>query len=237
MIKLSKKMKIELAFSVVMAIVLSTVAAYVSQRTQDSSFQINGVRPQSSDAYTFQNAYSTQQIVRENIQGELDRGFFEIVVEGLWNLTFHYGGRVPRLEMYFDDEYWRGYLNCKIPTDNVTSYTFDVRHLINEHGKVTHISITVTEIETNQTGNQNVSLSDVSISLKEVAEGGPSPIISQLGTVASWLITGLVWIAQGLIIGVPLCFVSLGIVVMVERGIVPLWRRQFRGKNVNKAET
>jgi len=42
------------------------------------------------------------------------------------------------------------------------------------------------------------------------------------------LTTALVWIAEGLIIGMPLCFASLGIVILVNRGIIPLWKNTLK---------
>ena len=46
--------------------------------------------------------------------------------------------------------------------------------------------------------------------------------------------TGLVWIAEGLIVGVLLCSACLGVIVVVSRGIVPVWKRQFRNKSPAK---
>ena len=73
----------------------------------------------------------------------------------------------------------------------------------------------------------------MNISLKEFVEG-ESPILSQLGTVLSYLTTALLWITQGIILGVPLCFASLGAVMLVDRLIIPVWKKQFKGKSLNK---
>lgn len=227
-------MKMELVLAVIMAIGLSFLAVYVNQpkpvRYLPVSPQgmLGGI--QSGEGYVSE----VEQIVNEDVQGELRRGSFETVVEGLKNLAFNYSGRVPYLDIVYENELWRGRLNCKVPTENVTSFTFDVRQLISEHGKVTHISISVTEVEVNPTDGQSEEpLSNVSIRLKEIGEG-TSPIISQIGSIVPWLVTGLVWIAQGLIIGLPLCFVSLGVVLIIDRGIIPVWKRQFKGRTLNK---
>jgi hypothetical protein len=45
------------------------------------------------------------------------------------------------------------------------------------------------------------------------------------------------WIAQGLIFGLPLCFVSLGIVLLFNRGIIPLWKNLLKtSKQIPKKE-
>lgn len=170
---------------------------------------------------------STQQVITEDIQGDVRKGEFETTVEGLKNVTLVYGGRIPDLHMGYDNELWSGTLDCRLPTDNVTWFTFEVRKLINDHGKVTHILIDVNEVEVNQTQAPATPLSDVSIYLKERVEGSP-PFVDQLGAVVPLLTTGLLWIAEALVVGVPLCFACLGVVLIVNRGIVPVWKSQFR---------
>jgi len=115
----------------------------------------------------------------------------------------------------------------------VTTFTFEVRKLINDHGKVTHISIDVSETEVNETQTAEMPVSVVSMYVYERA-GGSSPFADQLGGVVPLLTTSLVWIAEGLIVGVPLCFASLGVVVLVDRGIIPVWKKQFRNRSAGK---
>jgi len=226
---MKRKLKMEIVLAIMMTAVISLFTVYVNSQSR----VIGG----SNRASTMKAEYGSygmamvQQVVWEDIQGDLRKGSFETVVEGLRNVTFHYAGSVPYLNMLYENELWSGKLNCNVPTENVASYTFKVRQLISENGKVTHISISTTETKVNQTVEQ---VSTVSIGLKETGNI-ESPIVNQVGAVVPWLVTSLVWIAEGLIIGVPLCFVSLGIVMMIDRGIVPAWRRQFKGRNVVKA--
>jgi hypothetical protein len=231
MMKLSRRVKMELVTAIIMAIVLSALAAYVSQPRQ--SLWSGVTWSESGDEQYLKTG--VQRVISENIRGELRKGSFETVVGGLKNSTAFYGGNIPLLNMLYENEIWTGSLSCKVPTENVTSFTFDARLLISTYGKVTHISISVTETPVNQT-QQAEELSSIGISLSEVAGGDAgSSIINQIGIVVPWLTTSLVWIAQGLIIGLPLCFVSLGIVVLVERGIVPAWKRQFKDRSMSKA--
>jgi hypothetical protein len=225
-LKLSKKIKIEAASAAVMATILLVCAAYFNQRrSEDGGYSFLLSASETSQ----RNYLSTQQVISENVQGELNSGSFEVVVQSLKNLTYYYDGKMPYLNMLYENDLWHGDMNCKIPTENVTTFTFDVRQLISAHGKVTRISISVTETETNQTGQDEQQLSTITIGLKEVAEGS-SPIMNQIGIAVPYLVTSLVWVAEGLIIIVPLSFVCLGIVMLVNRGIIPAWKKQFRSK-------
>jgi len=221
-------MKLELVLAILMTLAIASVAIYASLPKNPDRTMLYVQSTRSYDSSSFQGT-STQQVITENIHGELRKDEFETTVEGLKNLTLVHGGRIPSLHMAFDNELWSGTLRCKLPTDNVTWFTFEVRRLINAHGKVTHILIDVNEVEVNQTQTPEILLSDISIYLHEYVEGA-SPFMNQLGTVVPLLTTGLLWIAEGLIVGVPLCFACLGVVAIVSRGILPVWKRQFRNK-------
>ena len=143
-------MKLELMLAVAMALVLLTVYSSLPRMSEIGS------HPSSESIQKLQGAFgvssqSTQEVVSENIQGELRKGEFETTVQGVKNLASVYGGGVPELHMGYDNDVWSGTLTCKVPTDNVSSFTFDVRRLVNDHGKVTHISIDVSEVNQTQT--------------------------------------------------------------------------------------
>jgi len=236
-----KKIRKELVAAIIMAFALSALAVYVSRPTQTGSLYVP-TRGSASQADTLQalrsewglgSSSNVQQTIKENIRGELRKDTFETVVSGLRNLTSLYGGIVPYLSMVYESESWSGAMTCSVPTENVADFTFGARKLINENGKVTYITVSVTETIVNQTGLAGNQFSDVSIGLTESA-GGASPVLSQIGLVVPWLVNGLVWVAQGLIIGVPLCFVSLGIIIMVDRAIIPAWKKLFKGRNLRK---
>lgn len=225
----------ELMAALVVAVTLGLFASYVSlpRRTgiEFQSYMLKSSFGPESLGRSSQPV--TQQIIQENIQGELKKGEFENTIQGVKSLTSDYGGSVPVLHMGYDNDVWSGTLTCRVPTDNVTTFTFEVRNLINDHGKVTYISIDVTETEVNQSQTAETPLSEVNMYLFERA-GGSSPLVDQLGGIVSVLTTGLVWIAEGIIVGVPLCFTSLGVVVLVDRGIIPVWKKQFRNKSAAK---
>ena len=226
--KMKRRMKLELVLAILMTLAIASLAIYASlpNNPDKNVLHISSARSYGSSSSP---GTSTQQVITENIEGELKQGGFETTVEGLKNLTLVYGGRIPSLHMAYDNDLWSGTLKCKLPTDNVTWFTFEVRNLINIHGKVTHIQIDVNEVEVNQTETPETPLSDISIHLQEHAEGS-SPFTNQLGAVVPLLTTSLLWIAEGLIVAVPLCFACLGVVLIVTRGILPVWKRQFRNK-------
>ncbi len=231
---MKRRVKLELISAVAVAVTLALLAVYANLpgRSQTVGHLFSDSTSGLRDAF----GVSTQQVILENIQGELRKGEFEITVQGVKDLASVYGGRVPVLHMGYENEVWSGTLTCKVPTDNVTSFTFDVRRLVNAHGKVTHISIDVSEVEVNQTQTVEAPLSEVSMYLYEHVEG-TSPFLDQLGAIVPMLTTGLVWIAEGLIIGVPLCFASLGVVVLADRGIIPVWKKQFKNRSLAKERT
>jgi hypothetical protein len=234
---MNRRMKVELMSAVVVAVMLALLAVYTNlpRRSGTGGQMFSESTSKLRDAFGL-SSQSTQQVILENIQGELRKGEFEVTIQGVKDLASDYSGRVPALHMGYDNDVWSGTLTCKVPTDNVTSFTFDVRSLVNQHGKVTHISIDVSENEINQSQTGETPLSEVSMYLYEHA-GGSSPLVDQLEKIVPVLTTGLVWIAEGLIVGVPLCFASLGVVVLVDRGIIPVWKKQLRNRNVAKERT
>jgi hypothetical protein len=237
---MKRKMRVELMSAVAVAVTLGLLAVYASMpgRPEPIPAYLSkaGLSADAIQKALGGSSQPTQQIISENIQGELRKGEFETTVQGVKDLASVYGGRVPALHMGYDNDAWSGTLTCKVPTDNVTSFTFDVRRLVNDHGKVTHISIDVSEVEINQTQAAETPFSEVSMYLYE-QRGGASPFVDQFGGIVPVLTTGLVWIAEGLIVGVPLCFASLGVVVLVDRGIIPVWKKQFRNRSITKERT
>jgi len=235
---MKRKVKMELVLALVLAMAFSFFTVYTNlpRRGNLLGFGPSQHEMMLEESKESMSQSTVQQFVKENIQGELTKGSFEVVVEGLRNLTFHYSGTVPLSNMLYENDLWGGTMNCNVPTENVTSFAFDVRRLIGEYGKVTYITISITEVRVNQTGQTEEPLSEITIALKEFVDSAQLPIINQIGTVVPWLVTSLVWIAQGLIVAVPLCFVSLGIVLLVDKGILPMWRKQFKPKNLVKPQ-
>jgi hypothetical protein len=168
------------------------------------------------------------KIFSETIDGELDVGAFEQVVSTLEVLTENVGGYVKSLYMTYRDEVWSGTMVSKVPTENVTSFTFAAREIIDANGTVIYINISVESVNASQFDEEG-KYSTINFNLREVKmKNGENQVIAAIASILPILTTSLVWVAQGLIIGVPLCFASLGIVLLVNRGIIPLWKGMLK---------
>ncbi|MGB9713549.1 MAG: hypothetical protein ACPLZC_01065 [Candidatus Bathyarchaeales archaeon] len=167
------------------------------------------------------------QLITETIEGELDKGTFEDTVSRLVALTEEKNGYVKYLVMTYVDEVWSGQMVCKVPPSNVTSFTFAARAIIDANGTVTYINISIEEINESQ-GLNETTFSTINFNIKEVKPQTGTGISLPLEPVTRILSTSLLWIAQGLAVGIPLCFASLGIVLFVSRGIIPLWKNTLR---------
>jgi len=165
--------------------------------------------------------------VWETIEGELRKGTFETVVTQLEALTEAKYGYIYSEDLLFRDNLWSGEVVSKIPQENMSSFVFGTKALIEANGTVISITTTVrTTVTPDKT--EEISYSTVKTTLKETTGAEPPQAITQILSIIPWLVTGLVWIAEGLIIGVPLCFVSLGVIMLVDRGILPIWKKQLR---------
>jgi len=167
------------------------------------------------------------KLVSETIEGELNRGTFEDTINGLEILTEEKNGYVKSLRMTYQDRAWSGLMICKVPPTNVTSFTFGARAIIEANGTVTYINISIEEVDTQQQTPENL-YATINLNLREIKPENGAGIGVSLAPVLSILATSFSWIAQGLIIGIPLCFASLGIVIFVNRGIVPLWKNTLK---------
>lgn len=117
---------------------------------------------------------------------------------------------------------------CKVPPTNVTSFTFNARAIIEGNGTVTYINISIEDRDESQQ-NQESMYSTINLSLEEIEpNNGKNQIIASIASSLPILTTSLVLIVEGLIIGIPLCFASLGIVILVNRAIIPLWKNTLK---------
>jgi hypothetical protein len=124
---------------------------------------------------------------------------------------------------------------CKVPPANVTSFTFGARAIIDSNGTVTYINISVEAVNATDLA-QEEEFSSINLNLKE-KKPSDAGVGASLGPVTQILSTSMFWIAQGLIFGLPLCFVSLGIVLLFNRGIIPLWKNLLKtSKQIPKKE-
>ncbi len=202
-------------------------AAYSFVNDADTPFfgeDLLGVQSHSASSGTSYNREQYSQVVSESIKGELESGAFESVIADLQMLTEEKDGYVKSLYMTYQEGFWRGVMICKVPQANVTSFTFNARAIIEANGTVNYINISIETVDL-QVEEEQTEYSTIDFDLKEAKPGdGKNRIIDSISGALPILTTGLVWIAEGLIIGLPLCFASLGLVLLINRGIVPVWR-------------
>jgi hypothetical protein len=213
----------EIFFGIALTVLVVFSAIYANTRNEET--YMRRIQLASSNAYS-QETQQLSKIITETIVGELQRGTFENVVDRLEILTEEKEGYVKTLRMTYQDQVWTGLMICKLPPTNVTSFTFGARAIIEANGTVTYISINIEEIDASQQSGEEYST--INLNLIETKPENGADIGVLLAPVLSVLTTSFSWIAQGLIIGVPLCFASLGIVVLVNRGIIPLWKNTLK---------
>jgi hypothetical protein len=213
----------EICIGIILTVLVVFSAIYANTRSEETYM----ATLQSRTSSTFsQETQQQSKIITEAIVGELKRGTFENVVNRLETLTEEKNGYVKTLSMTYQDEVWNGLLICKVPPKDVTSFTFNARAIIEANGTVTYISINIENSATQQSQEDNYST--INLNLREIKPENGVDIGAMVAPVLSILATSFSWIAQGLIIGVPLCFASLGIVILVNRGIVPLWKNTLK---------
>lgn len=169
------------------------------------------------------------RIMDADIQGKLKAGTFEAVVPFIEALTKEKGGFIVTESMVFKEGLWRGEIVSKLPPTNASSFTIETRQEIDENGRVVTIEIDIREFTPSQDTMDIEQYSTIKTFLSEELEeekDTPEPI-TQLMSVFPIVVTGLVWVAEGLIVGVPLCFASLGVVMLIKRVIIPLWKREL----------
>ncbi len=219
----------EICLGIILSILIALSAVYFNMRNEEpySPSLLDSDLQTRWGLNTYSQETQHSKLISETIEGELKRGTFEDVVNRLEILTEEKYGYVKSLRMIYQDQVWSGLMICKVPPTNVTSFTFGARAIIEANGTVTYININIEDINATQQSQEN-TYATINLNLKEIKPENGAGIGVSLAPVLSVLTTSFLWIAQGLIIGIPLCFASLGIVILVNRGIVPLWKNTLK---------
>ena len=227
--KISKK---EAGIAIALTLAIAALSIFYNTAPESDSFMTNYATSR-SELSSLKAAYSIGsaervQIMDTNILGKLEKGKFETVVPSIETLTREKGGYIVTEQLTFEGGLWNGEIVSKLPAPNASAFTIGIRQKIDEYGEVVRIQIDIREftISQNMTGDEQYSTIKTLLS-EEVKEGGTIEPVGQLFSALPILVTGLVWIGEGLIIGVPLCFISLGVVVLLKRVIIPLWKKEL----------
>ena len=218
----------EICLGIILSILITLSAVYFNIKNKEPYSQsLLWTESQTRGLNTYSQQTQDFKLISETIEGELKKGTFEDVISRLEILTEDKHGYVKSLNMIYEVQVWSGLMICKVPPTNVTSFTFGARAIIEANGTVTYINISVEDINVTQQSQEN-TYSTINLNLKEIKPENGAGIGASLAPVVSILTTSFLWIAQGLIIGIPLCFASLGIVILVNRGIIPLWKNTLK---------
>lgn len=223
----------EICLAIMLSVAMIVFAVYSNVKNVGEfypleSFLAGETRSQSYGTSSGREVQQYSQVIRETIKGKLNRGTFEGVIGELEILTGQMEGYVKSLHMTYQDSFWSGTMICEVPPTNVTSFTFDARAIIEANGTVSYINISIESINASKQ-DQESRYSTINLYLEEVKpEDGKNEILVSIASALPILTTSLVWIAEGLVVGVPLCFAFLGIVILVNRGIIPLWKNTLK---------
>ena len=221
--------KKEICLAAVLSILMVIFVVYSNVKNAEEYYPFENFLAVETRSNSYGSPSSTEgqqyfKVISETIKGKLNRGAFEGVIGDLEILTEEMEGYVKSLYMTYEDRVWSGTMISKVPPTNVTSFTFSARAIIEANGTVTYINISVENVNASQQNQEDV-YSTITLYLTEIKpEDGKNEILALIASALPILTTSLVWIVEGLIVGVPLCFASLGIIILVNRGIVPLWK-------------
>lgn len=225
--------KKEICLAAMLSILVVIFAAYSNVKNAEEYYAFENFLTGETRSNSYGSPSSTEgqqysKVISETIKGKLNKGKFEGVISELEILTEEMKGYIKSLHMTYADRVWSGTMISKLPPTNVTSFTFSARAIIEGNGTVTYINISVENVNASQQ-NQEDTYSTINLYLTEIKpENGKNEILSSIASALPILTTSLVWIAEGLIIGLPLCLAFFGIVLLVNRGIVPLWKNMLK---------
>lgn len=228
--KIAKK---EIGIAVALALTIAVLSIFYNTAPQRDSFEDSWGLPSTADLKSMFGLTSESservRIMDADIQGKLRDGTFETVVPLIESLTREKGGFIVTEYLTFQDDLWSGEIVSKLPPTNASAFTIETRQKIDENGRVVRIQINIREFISNENTADDEQYSTIKTFLSEEfgeEKETPGPVI-QLMSVFQILATGLIWIAEGLIVGVPLCFASLGVVMLAKRVIIPLWKKEL----------
>jgi len=171
--------------------------------------------------------------IRQWIRGELKNGTFEEVVMSIEEETESLGGYIDSEDVTFTDDLWSGEIVSKIPQNNSLQFVFKVRNFISTNGKVVSITTNIRDVTPPADTTIEKPLATIRVTLREVLEKPSQPGLPPiefpfLAAVVPYLGTFFMWVITGVIIGLPTYFTVLGIVLLINRALIPLASKLFK---------
>jgi len=190
--------------------------------------------PRENFSTTQESADQRIKDIRQWIKAELTKGKFKEVVKGIEALTEEQGGYIYSEDLTYADEVWNGELVSRIPQDNATDFIFNMEDLITKNGKVISITTSIRDITGTIGTSEQKPHATIIVTLAEIS-GKIIIGLPIIEGIAPFLSTFFTWVAAGVIIGLPAYFTVLGIVLLIDRALLPIANKLFkRGLNKNK---
>ncbi len=244
-VELKKPQRIELFFALIICTLLIGASIYAnSSRTFTSFLSGSGttsLKPQfglehsvSPEAKQLQTSVEERRRdIKHWINGELKKGMFSYVIIKIEDETEVLGGYVYSEDLMYSDGLWHGEIVSRIPQNKSARFVFKVEELITANGTVIAITTRIRDIS-ETSSPQETPYATIWVILAEIGEkqGFELPVIPQI---APYLNTFFVWMATGVILGLPTYFTILGIVLLIDRALLPATIKLLK-KRTNKAK-
>lgn len=235
--KLIKLKRTELIAALVACVVLVGASIYVNiPKTSPEYYgtlQPSGLRGESVPQILPQPETRLEDArireIRHWIKGELTKGRFEEVLLAIEEKTDEHGGYVYSEEMTFTDDLWTGEVVSRIPQNKSTVFVFQVRQSISENGRVVSITTSIRDITGTIGTSEEKPHATIRVTLAEISN---IPVIGIpiVAGIIPYLNTFFTWVVSGIIVGLPTYFTLLGIVLLIDRALIPIANKLFRGR-------
>lgn len=245
MVALKKPNRIELAATFLLCVVLISASIYVNSPKTFTSFfsdpETTSLRPQhglqptvSPETNQLQTSpEERKKDIKHWIEGELRKDTFPHVIVSIEDETEVLGGYIYSEDLMYSDGLWHGEIVSRIPQNKSSRFVFKVEELITANGTVIEITTRIRDISETSL-SQEAPCATIWVILEEIEEKQvfELPVIPQI---APYLNTFFVWVATGVILGLPAYFTILGIALLIDRALLPATSKLFK-KGVSKTK-
>jgi len=167
--------------------------------------------------------------IRHWIKGELNKGRFEQVLLAIEEKTDEYDGYVYSEDMTLANDLWTGEVVSRIPQNKSTVFVFQVRQTISENGRVVSITTSIRDITGTVGTSETKPHATIRVTLAEISDK-PGIEIPLVAGILPYLNTFFTWVVTGVIIGLPTYFTLLGVALLINRALIPVANKLFRGR-------
>jgi hypothetical protein len=175
----------------------------------------------------------------ESLIGELRHGRFEPVTGQIISNLGSIGGYVESSNLIYNGTAWFGTYSVNLPSQDSTTFLFNVTNIVNENGKTTSVQIETQDVTNKTGGNQsNVPYSSFAITLQEEANttniqttNQVSGTLSSIGSVLSIVLSGAAYV---FLVAIPVYLIILGAVLLSGRVLYPMFQKVSKSSEPRK---